>query len=320
MSDQPLISVPILTYNGEKYLREQLDSIYSQTYKNIEVLAFDDCSKDGTTAILQEYHLSHGLTYFINEKNLGFQKNAAQSLLSCTGDYIAPADQDDIWKIDKLEKLVTNIGDNVLIYSDSIPIDEHGNKLANNFVQQVRNLVDGSNNKNFFFENCISAHAMLFKRELLTYALPIPDEMFYHDWWIAFVASTYGSIKLIDEPLVYYRRHQAQVTLQKEKNYQGFFSRIKFREHRLKNSKLNTLKNLRCFATLTILDNETKKLLDQLIIHLENFSTVYFDKELEAILLEHKEDFFAMNLDRDLDKAAKKFARGLWYYRLKLYT
>jgi len=317
---QPLVSIPLLTYNGERYLQEQLDSIFNQSYKNIEVLAFDDASTDRTIKILEQYHKSHGLVYTINRSNLGFIKNAQQSLAACKGDFLAPADQDDIWKLDKIEKLVANIGDNLLIYTDSIPIDEQGNQLADYFVQQVRNLVEGNNNKNFFFENTISAHAMLFRRQLLEHALPIPKEMVFHDWWIAFVAATYGHIKLYKEPLVYYRRHPAQVTIENKRDYTNFIDRLIFKEHRLKQTKQNTLKNLRSFSTLNILDKETKELLDQLITHLENFSNSYFNKELQIILLQYKEDLFAMNLDRNLDKAAKKFSRGLWHYRLKLYT
>jgi len=316
---QPLVSIPIITYNGENYLRGQLDSIYNQTYKNIEVLAFDDSSSDRTIDILKEYHHTHGLKYTINQDNIGFQKNASQSLLACNGELIAPCDQDDIWKPEKLEKLVANIGDSLLIYSDSIPIDEKGNKLAENFVQRVRRLVEGSNNKNFFFENCVSAHTMLFRRELLEYALPIPEEMAFHDWWITFIAATYGHIRLYEEPLVYYRRHSSQVTMEKKKDYISFFGRIRFKENRLIQSKSSTLKNLRSFSTLDILDKETKTLLDQLITHLESFSDYYFDKELETLLLQYKEDLFAMRLGGDHVKAAKKFSRGLWHYRLRLY-
>lgn len=69
-----LVSIAMATYNGEKYLKEQLDSIYNQTYKNIEVIVCDDCSSDKTVEILDEYKEKYGLKYYINEKNLGFKK------------------------------------------------------------------------------------------------------------------------------------------------------------------------------------------------------------------------------------------------------
>ena len=97
MINYPLISIAIATYNGEKYLEEQLDSIYAQTYKNIEVIVTDDCSSDKTVEILKKYYKSHGLKYVINETNLGFVKNFEKAISLCRGDYIALSDQDDIW-------------------------------------------------------------------------------------------------------------------------------------------------------------------------------------------------------------------------------
>lgn len=101
MSDR--ISVAMTTFNGERYLREQLDSIYSQTRVPDEVVVVDDCSVDNTSTILQEYHQSKGLTDFVNDKNLGVNKNFEKAISLCTGDYIAISDQDDIWFKNKLE-------------------------------------------------------------------------------------------------------------------------------------------------------------------------------------------------------------------------
>ena len=74
-----LVSIAMATYNGEKYLKEQLDSIYAQTYKDIEVIVCDDCSSDKTVEILDEYKEKYGLKYYINEKNLGFKKSIFKS-------------------------------------------------------------------------------------------------------------------------------------------------------------------------------------------------------------------------------------------------
>ena len=84
MADTPLISIPLATYNGERFLREQLDSIYAQSRCNIEVIASDDYSSDGTVAILEEYRQSHGLRYEVNGENLGFIRNF-EKLLTCCG-------------------------------------------------------------------------------------------------------------------------------------------------------------------------------------------------------------------------------------------
>ena len=97
-----LVSIAMATYNGEKYLKEQLDSIYAQTYKDIEVIVCDDCSSDKTVEILDEYKEKYGLKYYINEKNLGFKKNFEKAISLCSGDFIALADQDDIWIENKI--------------------------------------------------------------------------------------------------------------------------------------------------------------------------------------------------------------------------
>ena len=111
MKDYCTISIALATYNGGRFLREQLDSIYAQTWRNIEVVASDDRSSDDTVAILEEYGQSHGLRYEINDENLGFVRNFEKILARCTGDFIALADQDDIWLPDKLERLIAGIGD-----------------------------------------------------------------------------------------------------------------------------------------------------------------------------------------------------------------
>jgi len=324
MKEQPLVSIPMITYNGEEYLEEQLDSIYNQTYKNIEVLVFDDCSTDKTSEILEKYHKSHNLTYVINKNNLGLRRNAIKSLEACSGEFIAPADQDDVWKSKKIELLVNNIEDNILIYADSTSIDPNGNILEERYFEKFRDLIHGNNNKAFFFMNCVSAHAMLFKKELLEFIFPMPKRMFYHDWWIAFVASTYGSIKLYEEPLVLYRRHEHQLTINKIKEHRlpgkGWLQRRIEKENYLKEERYKILDILYSLSTLRILDKETLQLLNKLIYNIEKFSSTLHNKELTKILKQHKEEIFQMDKDKRFSRSIKKLSRGLWHYRLKFYT
>ena len=320
MEKKPLVSIPLLTYNGEKYIKEQLDSIFSQTYTNIEIIVFDDASTDNTVEILKTYEKKENFSYHINKKNVGLRENSLLAFKACTGDLIAPADQDDIWKKNKIELLVDNIGNNTLIYTDSTPIDSDGKELAPTYFSQFLNLIDGNDNKAFFFTNSISAHAMLFKKELLEYMFKIPDKMFYHDWWIAFIAASYGNIKFFDEPLIYYRRHEKQITKNKDKNYKSIFARIKEREDSILKNRQDIVNALESFTTLDIIDKDTEVLLNELIKYFKNFKSKYFDKSLYKLLLKYKDSFFAMRKDTDPKKAAKRLARGLWHYRLKLYT
>src|SRR5574344_2136916 len=99
-----MISLALPTYNGEKYLREQLDSIFNQTMVPEEIVVVDDRSTDSTIQILEEYKQKYGLKYYINEQNLGYNKNFEKAITLCQGDYIALCDQDDVWLPEKIEK------------------------------------------------------------------------------------------------------------------------------------------------------------------------------------------------------------------------
>ncbi|MEO6524536.1 MAG: glycosyltransferase family 2 protein [Mucilaginibacter sp.] len=206
MNQQPLVSVALCVYNGEKYLELQLDSILNQDYQNLEVIAVNDCSKDNSQAILESYVERYSnLKVFNNEKNLGYVKNFERAITLCEGKYIALSDQDDIWHPQKISKQVAAIGDAVLIYHDSEFIDEEGNSLNKN-VSDILNLYEGDSPLPFLFMNCVSGHAILFDNKLIEYALPF-NPQFFHDWWLAFVAGNVGSVKVIREPLVKYRQH-----------------------------------------------------------------------------------------------------------------
>lgn len=102
----PLVSVVMCTYNGEKFLREQLDSIVQQSYPIHELLIQDDQSTDRTTEIIKEYQARYPfIRLHINEKNLGFNANFHTALCSATGDFISISDQDDVWHPDKLKEM-----------------------------------------------------------------------------------------------------------------------------------------------------------------------------------------------------------------------
>ncbi len=209
--EQPLVSIALCTYNGEKFLREQLDTLVYQTYPNLEIIAVDDCSKDGTVSILKEYQYRFSfIKIYQNEKNLGFAKNFEKAISLCSGDLIALSDQDDIWSLDKIALQVSNIGDNIFIYHDSEFIREDGS-LMNKSMSDIVNLYRGNQPEVFLFFNCISGHSMLIKRKLLEIALPFKNQ-YFHDWWLAYVATNVGKIDFIDQCLVKYRQHEASDT------------------------------------------------------------------------------------------------------------
>lgn len=209
---QPLVSIALCTFNGANYLAELLNSLLSQTYSPLEIIAVDDCSTDRTFNILKKYETEHPHLFKLhqNSTNLGFTKNFEKAISLCTGEYIAPCDQDDIWVKDKVQLLVNNIDNHDLIYHDSRFIDDHGHDMGEKLSDTI-NMHQGKSNYFFLTGNAVSGHAMLFKKKLKNYIFPF-DERFYHDWWIAFVATSVGEIKYLDIPLVYHRRHNEGIT------------------------------------------------------------------------------------------------------------
>ncbi len=202
----PLVSIALCTYNGGKHLREQLDSLVSQSYPNLEIIIVDDCSSDDTPRILNDYEERFAsISIFYNEHNLGYVKNFEHAITLCKGEYIALCDQDDIWSTDKIEIQINGIGDHALSYHSSLLIDEDGNTLGRD-ITSIFNLYEGKSPHPFLFFNCVSGHSLVFHRRLLDDILPF-HEKYFHDWWIALIATERGGIKLADGNLVKYRQH-----------------------------------------------------------------------------------------------------------------
>jgi glycosyltransferase involved in cell wall biosynthesis len=207
MDYKALVSIALCTYNGEAYLREQLDSIVDQSYPAIELIAVDDCSSDNTLKILEEYAAKYPyIQVFVNPQNLGYIRNFEKALQLCNGDFITLSDQDDIWDLRKIEKQVKAIGNHLLIYHDSEFVDQNGQSLHRK-MSDIMNLYRGNQPEAFLFFNCISGHSVLMKKELRDELLPFPNA-YFHDWWMGYVATNLGSIDFINESLVKYRQHQ----------------------------------------------------------------------------------------------------------------
>ncbi|MES2807179.1 MAG: glycosyltransferase family 2 protein [Bacteroidota bacterium] len=211
MIQQPLVSIALCTYNGGPYIRQQLDTLVGQTYANIELVVVDDCSTDDTVAILNEYAAKYPqVKLHQNSGNLGYIKNFEKAISLTQGQLIALADQDDIWDTDKIRLMVDGIGDNMMLYHDSEFIDEEGQPM-NKKVSDIRNFYSGNDSRVFLFENCVSGHCMLFKRQLVNYLTGF-NKVIIHDWWLAYIACNVGSIGYLPQALVQYRQHQKAST------------------------------------------------------------------------------------------------------------
>ncbi|RMC99279.1 glycosyltransferase family 2 protein [Aquitalea palustris] len=205
---QPLVSIIVATYNGEKYLAQQLESIRQQTYSNIEIIFQDDVSSDSTVAIAKQV-ADPRIHIRINPSNMGFVRNFEEGLKAAKGDYIALCDQDDIWEANKIERLLEHIGDADLIHSNCSLIDENGQFI--NRIWKVNERPSSSLAELLFF-NKITGCTAIIRRKILLRALPFPDGIAYHDWWLALCAAQGNGVRFLDEALVRYRQHANQDT------------------------------------------------------------------------------------------------------------
>ncbi|MEZ8337464.1 glycosyltransferase family 2 protein [Vibrio cyclitrophicus] len=203
-----LVSVALATYNGEEYIEEFLESVLSQSYKNIELIIYDDCSTDSTVAILKKIASKEPRICFYQQKsNIGFVKNFESVLTKCSGDYIALADQDDIWEKNKIELLMKNIEDFDLIHSDALLIDAKGEIFSNSYTNSSNKLVYPEKLEDIIVNNPVTGCTTLVSQSLLVSALPFPKNILVHDQWLACLAITGRGIKYLDEPLIRYRQH-----------------------------------------------------------------------------------------------------------------
>lgn len=202
---QPLVSIVLCTYNGEKFLEQQVDSILRQSYRPIELIISDDASEDGTGKLIEKYAKHPEVRVYHQPVNMGLTHNFAFAASKTKGELIAFSDQDDIWEEKKIETLVSKIGNSPLVYSDSLLVNETGESM-NRKLSDLKRMYSGDDSRCYVLYSCVWGHGMLITRKLLEQSLPMPAEI-HHDIWIVFQAFMNGGIKYHDEVLTYYRQH-----------------------------------------------------------------------------------------------------------------
>ena len=185
-----MISVALATYNGSRFIREQIDSILAQTMDDFEIIICDDCSSDNTIEILQEYcSKDERIHIYKNSANIGFKKNFEKILSLCKGEFIAFCDQDDIWDPKHLETLYNNIGNNDCIGANSLIIDENGTSQKKTLFEYWPIHVMPKDAEQLFqhelYSNVIQGTASLIRASLIKLAIPFPNNIKYHDYWFA---------------------------------------------------------------------------------------------------------------------------------------
>ena len=206
------VSVAMATYNGEKYLEQQMDSILSQLGGDDELIISDDNSSDQTQAIVEGYMKEdHRVKFFLNEDS-GVTSNFENAIKRTRNEIIFLSDQDDIWKPEKVETVKSYYEKNPniqMIMSDITVVDNQLNTTIESFYEFRGSRAGVLKN---IIKNSYIGCAMSFRKELKAKILPIPRNVPMHDMWIGLVADMNKSALLIPEKLIYYRRHDATVT------------------------------------------------------------------------------------------------------------
>lgn len=217
------VSVALCTYNGAQYLNELFSSLLLQTVLPSELIICDDLSCDSTAELAyssaQNYPFE--VRIVVNNTTLGVTANFSKALTLCTGDYVALCDQDDIWLPERLAvslrlmrqaELSAGSETPILVHSDLRVIDAEGNVMAPSFIKlrRLQPVQDEPLNK-LLMQNTVTGSTILMNRALKKIALPIPDQVVMHDWWLALMAAARGRIIFEPQPTVLYRRHQQNV-------------------------------------------------------------------------------------------------------------
>jgi len=214
---EKLITIVLTVYNGERFLKKQIESILNQTYKNIELRIFDDCSTDKSNEIIKEYLQKYDfIKLHRNKQRLGVVKNVENALKKCNGRYIALADQDDIWHKDKLKILMEKMVETekkygntpVLVHSDLEMIDENDKILYSSYFKfRGYTLPNEKSVETIVSQNGVMGNTILMNESLKTLLFPFPEHLVIHDYWIALVNELFGKRVTINLPLVKYRLH-----------------------------------------------------------------------------------------------------------------
>jgi glycosyltransferase involved in cell wall biosynthesis len=216
-------SVAMCTYNGEKYIKEQLESILNQTVSIDEIVICDDGSSDKTTDIIGQIQLENPnkISLYKNPVNIGSNKNFEKAISICTGDYIFLSDQDDIWKKNKVEKIIQYFSENESlegVFSNAELINDNNENFTENSLwnsicfmeDQLKKPIDLYHHIKFK-SNIVTGATLCIKKEIKNIILPIPDiKKFYHDEWIAIIIASRNNLEYLTDKLISYRIHSGQ--------------------------------------------------------------------------------------------------------------
>ena len=211
MDLSPGVAVLLATHNGARYLEAQVESILDQTHRNLALVCLDDGSSDGTVAILKDFAGRDArVTVRHNETNTGVVRTFEKLLTMVDQPNFCFADQDDVWRLDKIEiglKTLTESGA-AMVYSDLEVVDQDLGRICQSMWRHSGvHPVSGDNIVALLLRNPVSGCVLLGKSAILDYVLPFPKDIPSHDWWVAACGCLHGGIAFIPTATIKYRQH-----------------------------------------------------------------------------------------------------------------
>ncbi len=218
------VAVVMATYNGEKYIREQIDSILASNYQDFELFIYDDGSKDDTVPILRTYEEQNPSRVHVhqNEKNLGLVRNFIEGLSKTTMDYVMFCDQDDVWKSNKIGitlKRMRNMeaqygkGMPFAVFTDTSVVDSDLKELYPSFFKSNHLDPTKTDLSHLLMENKLIGCTVMINAALrkILQSNRMPLHAKYHDWWVALIAASFGKIGFVNESTLMYRQHGGNI-------------------------------------------------------------------------------------------------------------
>lgn len=220
------VSVVMATYNGEQYLKEQIDSVLAELKPGDELIVVDDASSDGTLMLLSSLTWPD-LHVLQNPHNIGVLRTFERGLMLASGDVIFLCDQDDVWLAGKRAAFINAFAADartLVVVSDAQLIDANGAIFAPSFMATRGGFHGGV--LSTLVRNRYLGCAMALRRDVLEAALPIPRFVPMHDMWLGAVACVAGQVHYIPSPLLQYRRHGRNVS---PSSHQGWLKMLRWR-------------------------------------------------------------------------------------------
>jgi len=214
-----MISILMATYNGERFIKEQIESLLEQTVSDYKLYISDDNSTDSTYEIAQGYARKHPEKIFVsqNENNLGGAKqNFIQMMITHIDEYIMLCDQDDVWLPGKIEKSLHKmkeledchgISKPILIYTDLNVVDENLNVISTSYFKTEDINNEKKTLNKIVARNITTGCTVMYNRALADLINVTPEHMIMHDWWLTLIACAFGELGTIYEPTILYRQH-----------------------------------------------------------------------------------------------------------------